>query len=105
MADMMRGAPVALDEPLPKAGLSKETLMVELKALKSADVKPSEGLTFAYVYTPSETSTHVRTRLPTSPPRLSIGGNCTRLHFSLPSGNHFGLCRKLRTRRPQCSVI
>eukprot|EP00035_Acanthoeca_spectabilis_P022799 m.445832 g.445832 ORF g.445832 m.445832 type:complete len:553 (-) comp19282_c0_seq1:23-1681(-) len=58
VADMMKGAPAAIDSPVPKAGVSKEDILKELEEVRAIDVKPSDGLTFAYVYTPSERSTH-----------------------------------------------
>lgn len=58
VADMMRGAPVAVDAGLADEGVPLPQLMRELEELKSADVKPADGLTFAYVYTPFEKTVH-----------------------------------------------
>jgi glutamate/tyrosine decarboxylase-like PLP-dependent enzyme len=58
VTEMMRDAPLAIDAGLPIEGVPVAQLMRELEELKSSDVNPSDGLTFAYVYTPFERTVH-----------------------------------------------
>lgn len=56
VVDMLKGSPVAYDICVPEVGVSSDEIFAELDALKKNDVDPSQGLTFAYVYTPFEKS-------------------------------------------------